>query len=194
VSEIVTQTAPPRLWLCVSDEPTDNASPFPKGLSDVTWAVDHCPVACGVGYIRSDLHNAELTRLRTALAAMTAERDRMKLACIKMDDEIGQTLGRALGYPWYKDDQVNFPGATEANGVCVGEHVAATIAMEAAAALAASQKTVKVLGNRVSLLDRMLVAYRVGKRPTDRLLNEMDDNNDAYAADPDARRAVEGTA
>jgi len=48
------------------------------------------------------------------------------------NDEICQTLGRVLGYPWYKDDQKNFPGATEADGVCVGEHVAASIAAEAA--------------------------------------------------------------
>lgn len=50
----------------------------------------------------------------------------------RSDDEIQQTLGKALGYPWFKDDQVNFPGATEAEGVCVGDHVAGTIAMEAA--------------------------------------------------------------
>lgn len=42
--------------------------------------------------VQVEQQQAELTRLRTALAAMTAERDRVKLACIKMDDEIGQTL------------------------------------------------------------------------------------------------------
>ena len=46
--------------------------------------------------------------------------------------EIEQILGKALGYPWYKDDQKNFPGATEKDGVCVGEHTAVTLAMEAA--------------------------------------------------------------
>ena len=50
----------------------------------------------------------------------------------EMNDEVCQTLGKALGYPWYKDDQKNFPGATERDGVCVGEHVAESIAMEAA--------------------------------------------------------------
>jgi hypothetical protein len=30
------------------------------------------------------------------------------------------------------DDQKNFPGATEDDGVCIGDHVAATIASEAA--------------------------------------------------------------
>jgi len=48
------------------------------------------------------------------------------------EDEVCQFLGRALGYPWYCDDQKNFPGATPDDGVCVGEHVAETIAAEAA--------------------------------------------------------------
>lgn len=47
-------------------------------------------------------------------------------------EETGQALGKALGYPWYKDDQKNFPGATAADGVCIGEHVPATLAAEAA--------------------------------------------------------------
>ena len=46
--------------------------------------------------------------------------------------DIEQTLGKALGYPRYKDDQKNFPGATDADGVCVGDHVAASLATEAA--------------------------------------------------------------
>jgi hypothetical protein len=49
-----------------------------------------------------------------------------------MNEAVSQTLGQVLGYPWFKDDQKNFPGATEEHGVCVGEHVAETIAMEAA--------------------------------------------------------------
>lgn len=52
--------------------------------------------------------------------------------CIKEFHEIEQILGKALGYPWYKDDQKNWPDATEDDGVCVGEHVAVTLAMEAA--------------------------------------------------------------
>lgn len=46
-------------------------------------------------------------------------------------DLIAQTFGKALGYPWFKDDQKNFPGATENDGVCIGEHVPVTIAAEA---------------------------------------------------------------
>lgn len=57
---------------------------------------------------------------------------RLREACYKEDNEIEQILGKALGYPWYKDDQKTFPGATEADGVCVGAHVPATLAAEAA--------------------------------------------------------------
>jgi hypothetical protein len=57
----------------------------------------------------------------------------LQQGCAKTEHEIKQVLGKALGnYPWYKDDQKNFPSATDADGVCVGEHVAETIAEEAA--------------------------------------------------------------
>lgn len=43
-----------------------------------------------------------------------------------------QIAGKALGYPWFKDDQKNFPGTTEAEGVCIGDHVGDTIVEELA--------------------------------------------------------------
>ena len=47
--------------------------------------------------------------------------------------EAEQVLGQALGYyPWFKDDQKNFPGTTEKDGVCVGKHTVVTLAMETA--------------------------------------------------------------
>ena len=46
--------------------------------------------------------------------------------------EVEQILGSALGYPLYSDDQETFPGATPTDGVCTGEHTAASLAMEAA--------------------------------------------------------------
>ncbi len=61
-----------------------------------------------------------------------AELERMIRGYQHECDQVEQVLGKALGYPWYKDDQVNFPEATEASGVCVGEHTPTTIAMEAA--------------------------------------------------------------
>ena len=50
--------------------------------------------------------------------------------------ETEQILGRALHYPRYCDDQQNFPGATDANGVCVGDHVVQSLAEEAAKRIA----------------------------------------------------------
>ena len=46
--------------------------------------------------------------------------------------EIEQILGKALGYPWLKDDQKNFPLATEKDGVCIGPNTACSLAMEVA--------------------------------------------------------------
>lgn len=47
-------------------------------------------------------------------------------------EEIEQILGKALKYPWFKDDPKNFPTATEEDGVCVGDHTAWSLAMCAA--------------------------------------------------------------
>jgi hypothetical protein len=55
-------------------------------------------------------------------------------------EEIEQILGKALGYPWFKDDQCNFPNATEAGGVAVGDHTAWSLAMEAADKIKSLQK------------------------------------------------------
>lgn len=47
--------------------------------------------------------------------------------------EVEQILGEALGYPRYMDDQKNFPGASEEDGVCVGEMTPALLAKQLAA-------------------------------------------------------------
>lgn len=60
------------------------------------------------------------------------EIERLRVACSKTNDDVCQTLGNVLGYPRFVDDQETFPGATESNGVCVGDHVAGSIAEEAA--------------------------------------------------------------
>ena len=86
-------------------------------LGDVTWADDWIDRG-DTKYIRADVAERENADLRAAIS--------------KSQDDIEQTLGRALGYPWFKDDQKNFPGATDADGVCVGDHVAESLAMEAA--------------------------------------------------------------
>lgn len=69
----------------------------------------------------------ECARLETELA-------RLRNAMSASSEEICQTAGKALGYPWFKDDQKNFPGADDTWGVCVGEHVSETIVEELAKA------------------------------------------------------------
>ena len=63
---------------------------------------------------------------------LRAELERLRDAFTARDTGIQQTLGKALGYPWFKDDQKNFPGSTQEHGVCVGDHVAESLADEAA--------------------------------------------------------------
>lgn len=70
------------------------------------------------------------------IAAKDAEIASLRKACSQANDEVCQVLGKALAYPWYKDNQKNFPGATEANGVCVGNQTAESIADEAASEIA----------------------------------------------------------
>jgi hypothetical protein len=71
--------------------------------------------------------------MNSPVARLAADEiERLRLALTELNTEVCQRLGKPLGYPWFKDDQQNFPGATEENGVCTGEHVAESIAAEAA--------------------------------------------------------------
>ena len=83
--------------------------------------------------------DAEIERLKQALhdarienSGQAAELERLRDAFTARDTGIQQTLGKALGYPWFKDDQKNFPGSTQEHGVCFGDHVAESLADEAA--------------------------------------------------------------
>jgi hypothetical protein len=69
-------------------------------------------------------------------------------AMLKTNEEVQQILGKVLNYPWFKDDQKNFPGATEQHGVCVGDHVTETIAEEAAAKIRALEAELTELKGR----------------------------------------------
>lgn len=77
--------------------------------------------------------------------ALEAEITGLRRAYFVEGDDICQTLGKALGYPWFKDDQDTFPNAVEADGVCVGEHVAASIAGEAASRITALEAALRRL-------------------------------------------------
>lgn len=52
---------------------------------------------------------------REEIAILKTQKEKM----LKEFREIEQMLGKALNYPWFKDDQENFPGTTEADGVVV---------------------------------------------------------------------------
>jgi len=88
-----------------------------------------------------DLHT-ELEYYRGVAEQLGAEkavsqRDKM----LEESKEIEQILGKALGYPWYKDDPKNFPNATEADGVCVGIETPWSLAMIAADKLKALSRS-----------------------------------------------------
>lgn len=100
-----------------------------------------------------------VARLRQERDRAVVEADRLRAAVIEAEHELQQVLGRALGYPWYKDDPENFPGATEADGVCPGDHTGASLAAEAAARLA------KVEAERDTLRDRLTEYERPEKWP-----------------------------
>ena len=76
---------------------------------------------------------------------LRAEVERLRAACSRENDTISQVLGRALDYPRFVDDQKNFPGSTDADGVCVGDHVAASLADEAAGTIRALRAEVERL-------------------------------------------------
>lgn len=89
--------------------------------------------------LRAVLLEEDIPALLSHADALQAKVAHAKGAYSKMNEEVCQTLGAALGMPRFCDDQANFPGTTEADGVCVGEHVAETIAMEAARRIAELQ-------------------------------------------------------
>lgn len=83
---------------------------------------------------------ATIDSLRAQLAEAQIDASRYKTAFAKTNNDICQVLGKALGYPWHKDHQEAFPGSGEADGVCVGEHVAGSLADEIAAKYAEAKR------------------------------------------------------
>ena len=79
----------------------------------------------------------KVNKLRRAMKGLVKKyheveerKERLQWVCSKMNEEVCQVAGKVLGYPWFKDDQKNFPGSTEEHGVCVGNHVAESIVDE----------------------------------------------------------------
>ena len=148
----------PRL---TDDEIREAVAVCEKSTTEGPWEVGTCIVAHESGLLIADCYiqtceeafrpsmreacaNARfIAHARTgyprALADLQAARtevSRLRDALSRTNDEISQTLGKALGYPRFSDDQKNFPGAT-GDDVCVGEHVAETLAMDEKLAFAA---------------------------------------------------------
>jgi hypothetical protein len=74
-------------------------------------------------------------------------------------EKIEQILGKALGYPWYKDDPDIFPKATEADGVCVGVETAWSLAMIAADKIKELEERNKKLSKRHPTKEEALAQY-----------------------------------
>lgn len=66
--------------------------------------------------------------------------ERRVASCITELNEVEQILGRALGFPRYCDDQENFPGTTDADGVCTGDVTPAVLAIMAATRIVELEK------------------------------------------------------
>lgn len=71
-------------------------------------------------------------QLQAELNATKAEVERLRIALAHKEEAIVQRLGKALGFPWFKDDQKNFPGATDADGIvsCFAAEEMAILAVE----------------------------------------------------------------
>lgn len=130
--ERAAQEALPREDLCglcgCEDEPY-----FPKkweGRNAVN-CVRASRLKVQIAYIAA-ANPAAILSLIAEVRELRGRDERITQLAAEEEQDICQTLGKALGYPWYKDDPVNFPDATEAQGVCIGEHVAASLAAEAA--------------------------------------------------------------
>jgi len=106
-----------RLRLRALDGPEATASFTVADVEMSQWALDE------ITWLRKrDVQRAEAI----------LQRDHYKSACIQMQHEVCQTLGKALGFPMYKDDQVVFPGADDSTGYFTEPHTAETMAELAA--------------------------------------------------------------
>lgn len=118
----------------ISEEAVEKAA---RVYDPDAWAMLDSPEPWVFGYSKEYARNDALTKMRAALTANSvspeaAELERLMRGYQLECNECEQIAGKALGYPWYKDDQKNCPGATEADGVCVGEHVPSSVVAELA--------------------------------------------------------------
>jgi hypothetical protein len=81
---------------------------------------------------------------------------------------IEQILGKALGYPWLKDDQKTFPLATEKDGVTVGAETAWSLAMQAADKIKELKERNEKLSKRHPTKEEALAQYHFIKSRSQR--------------------------
>ena len=120
---------------------------------------------------RNDTLVREIDRLEAEVVRANGERICTQEAYRKMDSEVVQTLGKALHYPWLKDDQKNFPGATEEDGVDVGDHVSESLAAEAAKRIAELER----LGPLIGRLQALSMAYQAEDKASDEFCRVVDE-------------------
>lgn len=101
-----------------------------------------CEIGGGMVTAGGDLRNAEI--VWCTLHAQAAETLRQRDAMLREREEVEQILGRALGYPEMYEAIIDgqqaivgpeWPGARPIGKVCVGDHVLASLAVEAADAV-----------------------------------------------------------
>lgn len=87
--DLLTPSAPERIWLCISDDEDHYAEPFPACYGDeVTWSSDK-PCACTVEYVRADIAR-EARREALEEAAWVCDR-----LAADMDDDGARPAARA---------------------------------------------------------------------------------------------------
>ena len=112
-------------------------------------------------------HYDPVKELQKELEEQTEQENRH----ILMSNNVEQTLGKILCYPWYKDDKKNFPDATEEDGVCVGEDTIETLADRAA-------ERIRHLEEEISALREKL---RNGRLSSDKLAEELKERDNRIA-------------
>lgn len=134
--EALDQAATPGPWLVFpfSSEVEPRMMHVGPGGHSVAWIINvDSPVANATLIARYRTLAVEAAR---ALKETMEESQRRFYAYYELKNEVEQTLGAALGYPLWKDLPEVAPDSTEADGVCVWEHTAETLADEAARQLA----------------------------------------------------------
>lgn len=106
--------------------------------------------------------NGELSRER---CLMRLDHANLRHVMVVGEHDIEQILGRALGMPRFCDDQKNWPGATDAAGVCVGEHTAVTLAMTARDELRSRTRDIANLRGKIEAAKAVLQAMVRGCAP-----------------------------